>query len=244
MPILSPSQPGVSIPLPGCDSPAQPIPWQAAQHCHSGHPLAPAGLPRAEVAIATGRGSTTPRGRGTKAMQDAPSVPSPTLAQGSSPGSGSCSRHIRPGWQGTPGADTAAPGSFHIPLLPREQPPGDVAGDVSTGAGKGGGGRADPSCTLMTSPPSTFISFWRFPARRLGLERHFSSPSRLTGWEEGESQHSFTCCQTRTSPTSQTPLSHHCCPGQPAREAPSQWMQCCSLPALCRGKQRISVDRA
>lgn len=48
----------------------------------------------------------------------------------------------------------------------------------------------------MTSPPSTFISFWRFPERRLGLERHFSSPSRLTGGEEGESQHGFTCCQT------------------------------------------------
>lgn len=73
----------------------------------------------------------------------------------------------------------------------------------------------------MTSPPSTFISFWRFPARRLGLERHFSSPSRLTGWEEEESQHSFTCCQTQMLLTPPTPPSHPCCPGQPDGESPS-----------------------
>lgn len=53
------------------------------------------------------------------------------------------------------------------------------------GAGSREGGRgANPGCTLMTSPPSTFISFWRFPESRLGLERHFSSPSRFTGQEE------------------------------------------------------------
>lgn len=57
-------------------------------------------------------------------MQDAPSAPSPAPAQGGSLCSGSCSQHARPGCQETPGADAAAPGSFHIPLPRREQPPG------------------------------------------------------------------------------------------------------------------------
>lgn len=38
--------------------------------------------------------------------------------------------------------------------------------------------------TLMTSPPSTFVSFCRFPARSSGFDFHFSSPSRSTAWKE------------------------------------------------------------
>lgn len=73
------------------------------------------------------------------------------------------------------------------PALPKTQLLA-MGGAVGAGTWEGGGG-ANLGCTLMTSPPSTFISFWRFPQSRLGLERHFSSPSRFTGQEEWGSQH-------------------------------------------------------
>lgn len=142
-PFVRTQLPSFSCPL--ADSPALPLQ----------PPTCPSSLSRPRLpdgAIATGRGSISPQGRGAETVQDAPSAPSPALAQGSSPCSGSCSQHARPGCQETPGADTAAPGSFHIPLPRREQPPGAVAGDVCAGAGKGGGGREDPGRGLGNVP--------------------------------------------------------------------------------------------
>lgn len=101
-----------------------------------------------------------------------------------------------------------------------------------------------PGCTLMTSPPSTFISFWRFLERRLGLERHFSSPSRLTGWEEGESQHSFTCCQTRTLPTPQAPCPTLAAQGIQREKPHPGGTQCCSLlaPQRAQGEHPLCLS--
>lgn len=115
----------------------------------------------------------------------------------------------------------AAPPS---PLGEREarKHPGAWQGRCKQGRAGGRTGSSSPSPTLMTSPPSTFISFCRFPARRLGFDRHFSSPSRLTVWGQGVGQ--LGLCSPPGSAL-RCPQPHRCPPTR------AMWQGLSSLPA-------------
>lgn len=224
-PLSRGAAPCPASPLPGHDSRA----WHGPGGQPGTAPLAvclPRGAPGPEGRLPPAAAASLP-GKGTGAVPDAPRAPRPAWLP----------RLQQPHWARLPGntrCQRHGPQELSHPSAPpgrgwrREH--GSQEGRRWEGRPRRGG-EERPGFTLMTSPPSTFISFWRLPARRLGLARHFSSPSRLTGggrgqspWGvgEGDSHHGFTRCQPRSLLNPQAPPPPHHCLGHPLGEAPSR----------------------